>query len=140
MNCDEPSYDQYEQTMHTIRCSPDSPQPANVLEGMNILLREALGTGKKTVAHATCNMLKSPMLDIWANVILYLANSFKRPVTAPVSKNTFTVEEVPIIASIVELPKSRDLSDNAESNYGAPRDTLGMFQSFTAAAAHVMTS
>ncbi|KAG1788929.1 uncharacterized protein HD556DRAFT_1311678 [Suillus plorans] len=74
LDCDEPSYDQYEQTMDTIGCSPDSSQPANVLEGMNILLRGALGTGEKTVAHAICNMLKRPMLDVRANDIPYLAD------------------------------------------------------------------
>ncbi|KAG1829835.1 hypothetical protein EV424DRAFT_1535542 [Suillus variegatus] len=69
------------------------------------------------------------------------SKSFKRPVTAPVPKNMFTVEEVPIIASIVELPESRDLSDNANEDVDVmPCDTLGMFQSLTAAAAHVMTS
>ncbi|KAG1896304.1 uncharacterized protein F5891DRAFT_1193330 [Suillus fuscotomentosus] len=56
------------------------------------------------------------------------SKSFKRPVTAPVPKNMFTIKEVPIIASIVELPESRDLSDNAEDVDVMPRDTLGMFQ------------
>ncbi|KAG1827927.1 hypothetical protein EV424DRAFT_1345238 [Suillus variegatus] len=51
-----------------------SLQPVNVLEGMNILLRGALGTGKKMVAHAICNMLKRSTLDIWANDIPYLAD------------------------------------------------------------------
>ena len=75
------------------------------------------------------------------NHYLFLnSKSFKCPVTAPVPKNMFTVEEVPIIASIVELPESRDLSDNAEPDDFMPHDTLGMFQSLTAAAAHVMTS
>ncbi|KAG2061968.1 hypothetical protein BDR06DRAFT_1015995 [Suillus hirtellus] len=63
--------------------------------------------------------------------------SFKHSVKAPV----FTVEEVPAIASIVELPESRDLSDNAGEDVDViPRDTLGMFQSLTAAVAHVMMS
>ena len=69
------------------------------------------------------------------------SKSFKRPVIAPVPKNMFIVEEVPIIASIVELPESCDLSDNADNDVDVmPRDTLGMFQSLTAAAAHVMIS
>ncbi|KAG1806963.1 hypothetical protein EV424DRAFT_1350816 [Suillus variegatus] len=65
LDCDEPSYDQYEQTMDTIGCSPDSPQPANVLEGLE---------WGKTVAHAICDMLKSPMLDVRADDIPYLAD------------------------------------------------------------------
>ncbi|KAG1850036.1 hypothetical protein C8R48DRAFT_778312 [Suillus tomentosus] len=32
--------------------SPDSTQPDNVLEGMDILLKRALGMGRKTVARA----------------------------------------------------------------------------------------
>ncbi|KAG2056692.1 hypothetical protein BDR06DRAFT_970042 [Suillus hirtellus] len=59
--------------LDTIRCSPDSPQPENGLEGMNILLKGALGTVERAVAHAICNMLKRPMLDVRASDILYLA-------------------------------------------------------------------
>ncbi|KAG2046446.1 hypothetical protein BDR06DRAFT_977478 [Suillus hirtellus] len=63
-------------------------------------------------------------------------NRGKCPVTTPIPKNMFTVEEVPIIVSIVELPESHDLLNNAEDVDVMPRDTLGMFQSLTAAAAH----
>ncbi|KAG1874172.1 hypothetical protein C8R48DRAFT_769563 [Suillus tomentosus] len=89
LNCDESSYNKRgwrklvkdQQTMErmqsildTIGCSPDIPQSETVLEGMNVLLRGALGTGKKTAAYAVCNMLKRPMLDIRANDIPYLAD------------------------------------------------------------------
>ncbi|KAG1893915.1 uncharacterized protein F5891DRAFT_1256836 [Suillus fuscotomentosus] len=96
-----------------------------------------------------CYDPEDPNQDLFAHTYVPKPNDFsdlaeyfvrKRPVTAPVPKNVFTVEEVPIIASIVELPESRDLSDNAEDVDVMPRDTLGMFQSLTAAAAHVMTS
>lgn len=50
------------------------PQPEQVQQGMNILLKGALGTGKKTVARAICNILKRPMFDIRANDIPYLAD------------------------------------------------------------------
>ncbi|KAG2133235.1 uncharacterized protein EDB93DRAFT_885842 [Suillus bovinus] len=84
LNCDESVYDKHawsklvkdQQTMDliqsildTIGCSPGNPQRENALEGMNVLLKGALGTGKKTVAHAICNMLKRPMLDIRAGDI-----------------------------------------------------------------------
>ncbi|KAG2046554.1 hypothetical protein BDR06DRAFT_1025472 [Suillus hirtellus] len=84
LRCDESAYDQDawrklvkdQQTkdligsiLDTIGSSYDSPQPEKVREGMNILLKGTLGTGKKTVAHAICNMLKRPMLDIRANDI-----------------------------------------------------------------------
>ncbi|KAG1850113.1 hypothetical protein C8R48DRAFT_764518 [Suillus tomentosus] len=67
LNCE------YRAIYDTIRCSPASPQPENGLEGMNILLKGALGTGERAVAHAICNMLKRLMLDVRANDIPYLA-------------------------------------------------------------------
>ncbi|KAG1806955.1 hypothetical protein EV424DRAFT_1350809 [Suillus variegatus] len=89
LNCVEPAYaqdawrklvedqqlkDLIQSILDTVGCSPDSLQPANVLKGMNILLRGALGMGKKMVAHAICNMLKHSMFDIRANDIPYLAD------------------------------------------------------------------
>lgn len=68
------------------------------------------------------------------------SKSFKRPDIAPSPKNVFMVEEIPTTASIVEVPKSRDLSEDAKLDDLTPRDPLGMFQSLTVAAAHVMTS
>ncbi|KAG1806847.1 uncharacterized protein HD556DRAFT_1436785 [Suillus plorans] len=72
------------------------------------------------------------------------SKSFKRPVTAPVTKKVFIVEDVPTTASIVEIPKepmneSCDLSEYAGLNF-IPNDPDRMFQNLTVAAAHVMTS
>ncbi|KAG2101105.1 uncharacterized protein F5147DRAFT_709760 [Suillus discolor] len=51
-----------------------SPGSSKVWEGMNVLLKGAQGTGKKTVAHAVCNRLKRPMLVIRANDVPTLAD------------------------------------------------------------------
>ncbi|KAG2143404.1 uncharacterized protein EDB93DRAFT_1252007 [Suillus bovinus] len=66
---DQQTMDLIQSILDTIGCCPGNPQRENGLEGMNVLLRGALGTGKKTVAHAICNMLKRPMLDIQASDI-----------------------------------------------------------------------
>ncbi|KAG2744137.1 hypothetical protein P692DRAFT_20122458 [Suillus brevipes Sb2] len=60
--------------LDTIGCSPDGQQPEHVRQGVNILLKGALGTGKNTVARAICNMLKRPMFDIRVNDIPSLAD------------------------------------------------------------------
>ncbi|KAG2135395.1 uncharacterized protein EDB93DRAFT_827508 [Suillus bovinus] len=84
LNCDTSTYDKdawsklvkdrqtkdlIQSILDTIGCSPGNAQPEKVRRGMNILLQGALGTGRKTVAHAVCNILKRPMLDIRVNDI-----------------------------------------------------------------------
>ncbi|KAG2109708.1 uncharacterized protein F5147DRAFT_692050 [Suillus discolor] len=71
---DQQTMERMQSLLDTIGCSPDIPQSETVLEGMNVVLRGALGTGKKTVAYAVCNMLKRPILDIRVNDIPYLAD------------------------------------------------------------------
>ncbi|KAG1740081.1 hypothetical protein EDD22DRAFT_1008251 [Suillus occidentalis] len=55
--------------LDTIGCSPCEPPSEQVQQGINILLKWVLGTGKKTVALAICNKLRCLMLDIWVNDI-----------------------------------------------------------------------
>ncbi|KAG1788936.1 uncharacterized protein HD556DRAFT_1311685 [Suillus plorans] len=84
LNCDQSAYDEDawkrlikdQQTKDLIQSikdiigtSLDSSQQEKALKGMNILLRGAIGTGRKTVARAICNILKRPMLDIRASDI-----------------------------------------------------------------------
>ncbi|KIK35840.1 hypothetical protein CY34DRAFT_16779 [Suillus luteus UH-Slu-Lm8-n1] len=84
LDCDASTYDQDawsklvkdQQTkdliqfiLDTTGCSLGGPQPEQ-----NILLKGVLGTGKKTVAHVICNMLKRPMFDIRVNDIPSLAD------------------------------------------------------------------
>ncbi|KIK32854.1 hypothetical protein CY34DRAFT_18756 [Suillus luteus UH-Slu-Lm8-n1] len=71
---DQQTKDLIQSILDTIGCSPGGPQPEQVRQGMNILLKGALGTGKKTVAHVICNMLKRPMFDIRVNDIPSLAD------------------------------------------------------------------
>ncbi|KAG1759852.1 hypothetical protein EDD22DRAFT_971423 [Suillus occidentalis] len=66
---DQQTKDLIQSILDTIRCSPGGPQSEQVRQGMNILLKGAQGTGKRTVVHVTCNMLKRPMFDIRANDI-----------------------------------------------------------------------
>ncbi|KAG1763935.1 hypothetical protein EDD22DRAFT_472176 [Suillus occidentalis] len=69
---DQQTKDLIKSILETIRCSPGGPQPEQVRPGVNILLKGASGTGKKTVALAICNMLKRPMLDIRVNDIPHI--------------------------------------------------------------------
>ncbi|KAG1751671.1 hypothetical protein EDD22DRAFT_850735 [Suillus occidentalis] len=62
-------YDLIQSILDTTGCSPGGQQPEHVRQGVNILLKGALGTGKNTVARAICNMLKRPMFDIRVNDI-----------------------------------------------------------------------
>ncbi|KIK36673.1 hypothetical protein CY34DRAFT_16243, partial [Suillus luteus UH-Slu-Lm8-n1] len=71
---DQQTKDLIHSTLDTIGCSPDGQQPEQVRQGVNILLKGALGTGKKTVAHAICNMLKRPVFDIRVNDVPSLAD------------------------------------------------------------------
>ncbi|KIK36665.1 hypothetical protein CY34DRAFT_499217 [Suillus luteus UH-Slu-Lm8-n1] len=71
---DQQTKDLIQSILDAIGCSPDGQQPEQVRRGVNILLKGALGTGKKTVTHAICNMLKRPMFDIRVNDIPSLAD------------------------------------------------------------------
>ncbi|KAG1785267.1 uncharacterized protein HD556DRAFT_1423476 [Suillus plorans] len=68
---DQQTKDLIQSVLDTIECFYWSSE---VGEGMNILLKGAPGTGKKTVAHAVCNRLKRPMLTIRTNDIPPLAD------------------------------------------------------------------
>ncbi|KIK34431.1 hypothetical protein CY34DRAFT_17731 [Suillus luteus UH-Slu-Lm8-n1] len=71
---DQQTKDLIQSILDTIGCSPGRPQPERVWQGMNVLLKGALGTGKKTVANVICNMLKRPMFNIRVNDIPSLAD------------------------------------------------------------------
>ncbi|KAG2148085.1 hypothetical protein DEU56DRAFT_784038 [Suillus clintonianus] len=57
----------------TTVCSGGSPELAQVRQGMNVLLQGSSGTGKKTAAYAICNILRRPMLSIYAHDIPYVS-------------------------------------------------------------------
>ncbi|KIK48202.1 hypothetical protein CY34DRAFT_734881 [Suillus luteus UH-Slu-Lm8-n1] len=84
LDCDASSYDQdawsklvkdqqtkdlIQSILDTIGCSPSGQRPEHAQQGVNILLKGALGTGKNTVARAICNIFKRPMFDIRVNDI-----------------------------------------------------------------------
>ncbi|KIK46520.1 hypothetical protein CY34DRAFT_800375 [Suillus luteus UH-Slu-Lm8-n1] len=66
---DQQTKDLIQSILDTIGYSPGGPQSEQARQGMNILLKGAQGTGKRTVVRAICNMLKRPMFDIRANDI-----------------------------------------------------------------------
>ncbi|KAG1761217.1 hypothetical protein EDD22DRAFT_970746 [Suillus occidentalis] len=68
---DQQTRDLIQSILDTIGCSPGGPQSEQVRQGMNILLKGAQGTGKRTVVRAICNMLK---FEIRANDILSTAD------------------------------------------------------------------
>ncbi|KAG2754658.1 hypothetical protein P692DRAFT_20109319 [Suillus brevipes Sb2] len=71
---DQQTKDLVQSILDTIGFSLGGQQPEHVRQGVNILLKGALGTGKNTVARAICNMLKRPMFDIRVNDIPSLAD------------------------------------------------------------------
>ncbi|KAG1763967.1 hypothetical protein EDD22DRAFT_846163 [Suillus occidentalis] len=71
---DQQTKDVIQSILDTIGCSPGGPQSEQVWQGLNILLRGAQGTGKRTVVRAICNMLKRPIFDIRANDIPFTAD------------------------------------------------------------------
>ncbi|KIK44978.1 hypothetical protein CY34DRAFT_802053 [Suillus luteus UH-Slu-Lm8-n1] len=66
---DQQTKDLIQSLLDAIGCSTGEPQSEQVRQGVNILLKGAQGTGKRTVVRAICNMLKRPMFDIRANDI-----------------------------------------------------------------------
>lgn len=71
---DQQTKDLIQSILDTTGCSPGGTQSEQVRQGVNILLKGAWGTGKKTVVRAICNMLKRPKFDIRANDIPPLAD------------------------------------------------------------------
>ncbi|KAG2087689.1 uncharacterized protein F5147DRAFT_658878 [Suillus discolor] len=77
MNCDEPSYDQYtwRKLVRDKQAMIRAISAASKRSGRHEYPAErGPRNGQKTVAHAICNMLKRPMLDVRVNDIPYLAD------------------------------------------------------------------
>ncbi|KAG1857745.1 hypothetical protein DFJ58DRAFT_326489 [Suillus subalutaceus] len=71
---DQQTKDLIQSLLDNIGCSPGIPQPEQVQQGMNVLLKGEPGTGKRTFARAVCNMLKRPMFYIQVDDVPYNAD------------------------------------------------------------------
>ncbi|KAG1873848.1 hypothetical protein F4604DRAFT_1925426 [Suillus subluteus] len=71
---DQQTKDLIQSLLDNIGSSPGIPQPEQVRQGMNVLLKGEPGTGKRTFARAVCNMLKRPMFYIQVDDIPYNAD------------------------------------------------------------------